>query len=80
MTYYRRNPSYEVVLRSDIIEDRDVQILDIMAQDHPRVRILHIYNDPARDTDAIIKKTPTLSNHINGATIITRNWNLVIPF
>ena len=44
MAYFRPRPGMEVVLRSDLIQDRDIQILNIIHQGNPTTTIINLYN------------------------------------
>ena len=45
LTYYRPRPDFSITLRSDLMENRDIQILDIYQLNQPTVTIINVYND-----------------------------------
>jgi len=45
MAYFQPRPSMEVVLYSDLIQDQDIQILNIIHQGNPTTTIINLYND-----------------------------------
>ena len=45
LTYYRPRPDFNITLRSDLIEDRDIQVLDIYQLNQPTATIINVYND-----------------------------------
>jgi hypothetical protein len=44
LTYFRPRPDFSVTLRSDLMEDRDIQILDVTQVDKPTVTFINVYN------------------------------------
>jgi len=46
LTYFCSRPDFTITLRSDIIEDHDIQILDIDQYDQPCTTLINVYNDP----------------------------------
>ncbi|KAF5313929.1 hypothetical protein D9619_013084 [Psilocybe cf. subviscida] len=46
MAYTKSRNDMTVTLRTDIIEHRDIQILDVLQQGNTAVTIINIYNDP----------------------------------
>ena len=45
MAYFWPCPSMEVVFCSDLIQDWDIQILNIIYQDNPTTNIINLYNN-----------------------------------
>ena len=45
MTYVQCKPGLEVALRSDIIQDHDIQILSASYLGNPTITIINLYND-----------------------------------
>ncbi|KDR64996.1 hypothetical protein GALMADRAFT_1344135, partial [Galerina marginata CBS 339.88] len=77
MAYYRQREDFEITLRTDILEDRDGQILDINQQGQPRVTIINTYNDtPGLKRRCILNRLRRLNLENNHATIITGDFNL----
>jgi hypothetical protein len=56
LTYYRQRPDFSLTLRSDLIEDRDIQILDIYQPDQPTTTIINIYNDTPSGDQCILNR------------------------
>ena len=66
----------EVVFRSDLIQDRDIQILNIIHQDNPTTNIINLYNDHKRHDECATALLRTISLSHNQPTIITGDWNI----
>jgi len=75
MAYFRPCPSMEVVHRSDLIQDRDIQILNII-QDNPTTNIINLYNDHKCHDECATALLHTISLSHNQPTIITGDWNM----
>jgi endonuclease/exonuclease/phosphatase family metal-dependent hydrolase len=77
MTYYRKREDFEITLRTDILEDRDAQILNINQPGQPQVTIINTYNDTAGlKRRCILNRLRHLNLEDNHATIITGDFNL----
>jgi len=66
----------EVALRSDIIQDCDIQILLASYSRNPTITIINLYNDKNHQNNRatkLIRRLPLISNQ---PTIITGNWNM----
>ena len=78
--YYRPRNDFSITLRSDLIEDRDIQILEISQTNQPTTIIINVYNDSPRGDQCILYKLRdiyhTLPTH---PTIITGDFNLHHP-
>ena len=80
LTYYRPRPDYSITLRSDILEDRDIQILEIAQTDQPKTTIINVYNDAPRGEQCILFKLRDISNSLpTHPTLITGDFNLHHP-
>ena len=80
LTYYRPRPDFTLTLRSDLIEDRDIQILDIYQLNQPPVTIINIYNDTPSGDQCILNRLRLANNIIpQHATLITGDFNLHHP-
>jgi hypothetical protein len=62
LTYFKPRPDYSITLRSDIIEDRDIQILDITQTGHPTVTVINIYNDAPKGDQCILNRLQLMDN------------------
>ena len=81
LTYFKSCPDFSVTMRSDLIEDRDIQFLNICQPGHPTISVLNIYNDPTRGEDCILNKI-CLNNNIlptHHPTLLTGDYNLHHP-
>ena len=77
ITYYRPRHDYSITLRSDIMEHRDIQILDILQTNQTTVTIINIYNDTPKRENCIINKIQQVANIIRPhPTIITGDFNM----
>jgi hypothetical protein len=80
LTYYGPRPDFSVTLRSDLIEDRDVQFLDISQLEHPSTTIINVYNDPSKGADCILNRIRLGSGILpQHPTLITGDYNLHHP-
>jgi hypothetical protein len=80
LTYYRPRNDFNVTLRSDLLEDRDVQVLEISQAAHPNTLIINIYNDsPKGDLCILNKLRDALNTFPDHPTIITGDFNLHHP-
>lgn len=76
MTYHRTRPDFTITLRTDIVEDKDVQILDISQPGHPMTTIINIYNDTPAQNECILRRLQLLDIPNDHPTIITGDFNL----
>ena len=78
MTYYRTRADFTVTLRTDILEDKDVQILDISQIDQPNITIINVYNDPTRNEESALARlrNMNINSLATHPTIITGDFNL----
>ncbi len=77
MTYYQRRPDYTINLRTDILEDRDIQIIDIKQTNQPTTTIINVYNDTSGlKGNCILKKLIQTEVPNDHPTIITGDFNL----
>jgi hypothetical protein len=53
LTYFRPWNDFSVTLRSDILEDRDIQILEVAQTGHPTTTIINVYNDSPKGDQCI---------------------------
>ncbi|KAJ3562483.1 hypothetical protein NP233_g9541 [Leucocoprinus birnbaumii] len=65
MAYFRPRLGLEVALRSDIVQDTDLQVLSVSYPDKPSTTIVNLYNDKTRDRDGVIPE---------GETVETVDW------
>ena len=67
-------------MRSDLIEDRDIQFLDITQPGHPTISILNVYNDPSKGEDCILNRIRLNDNILPPhPTLLTGDYNLHHP-
>jgi len=76
MAYVQHRPGLEIALRSDIIQDRDVQILTASFPGHPTTTIINMYNNKDRKNDRASKIIRQLPLALDQLTIITGDWNM----
>ena len=77
LTYYRPRHDFSITLRSDIIENRDIQVLDILQTNQPTVTIINIYNDTPKREECIAHKIQQTAGIIRPhPTIITGDFNM----
>jgi len=76
MAYYREREDLELTLRTDIIEDRDVQFIDIAQLGQPRVTVINVYNDTPKKGGCILNRIQRKHFTYNHPTIITGDFNL----
>ena len=80
LTYYRPRPDFSITLRSDLIEDRDIQILDIYQLEQPTVTVINIYNDSPSGDQCILNRLRQENNILpQHAALITGDFNLHHP-
>lgn len=80
LTYFKSRPDFSVTLRSDLIEDRDIQFLDITQPGHPTISILNVYNDPSKGEDCILNRIRLNDNILPPhPTLLTGDYNLHHP-
>ena len=79
LTYFKPRPDFTITVRSDIIEDRDIQFLDITQGDHPKVSLINIYNDTSLGAECILNKIRHPNIIPSHPTLITGDFNLHHP-
>jgi hypothetical protein len=80
LTYFKQIPDFSITLRSDLIEDRDIQILDISQTSHPTTTIINVYNDTPKGDQCILNHLRLLDNPLpQHPTMITGDFNLHHP-
>ena len=80
LTYYRPRPDYTITLRTDIIEDRDIQVLDVLQINQNPITIINIYNDTPQKENCILAQLRQVDNIIREhPTIITGDFNMHHP-
>lgn len=77
LTYYRPRNDFSVTLRSDLLEEQDVQVLEISQAAHPNTLIINVYNDSPKGNLCILNKLrEVISTFPNHPTLITGDFNL----
>ena len=80
LTYVKNRNDFTVTLRSDLMEDRDIQILEVTQANHPNTLIINVYNDtPKGDLCILNQLKDTLDTFPNQPTLITGDFNLHHP-
>ena len=78
-TYVKRRSGFSITLRTDIIEDPDIQILDVFQLGHPTTTIINIYNDAPSKQNSILFRLRHLDLPHNHPVIISGDFNLHHP-
>ena len=73
MAYVQRKPGLEVALRSDIIQDCDIQILSASYPGNPTITIINLYNDKNHQNNRATKLIQRLPLIPNQPIIITED-------
>ena len=76
IAYLRPRPGIEMVLCSDLIQDQDIQILNIIHQGNPTTTTINLYNDYKRHDECATALLCTIPLSHNQPTIITGDWNM----
>jgi len=71
MAYLQPRPGIEVVLCSNLIQDQDIQILNIIHQDNPTTTIINLYNDHKCHDECVTALLCTIPLSHNQLIIIT---------
>jgi len=71
MAYVQCRPGLKIALKSDIIQDRNVQILTASFPEHPTTMIINMYIDKNRKNDRASKIIRQLPLALDQPTIIT---------
>ena len=80
LTYYKPRADFSITLRSDLIEDRDIQFLDITQTGYPTISIINIYNDTPKGDECILNQLRLQENIIPlHPTLLTGDFNLHHP-
>ena len=81
LTYYRPRPDFSITLRSNLIKDKDIQVLDICQQNQPTITLINIYNDSPNGNQCILNRLCILDSNIlpQHPTMITDDFNLYHP-
>jgi ribonuclease HI len=81
LTYFRQGTDLEIVQRTDIIQNHDIQILDIKRPGtlQRTIRLINIYNAPEGSEHFATDSLTALQLDHNIPTIITGDWNLKHP-
>lgn len=76
LTYYRTRPDFSITLRSDILEDWDIQVLDISQQGQPLTMLSNVYNDPRLQQQSVLNHLRHVGLPRDHPVIITGDFNL----
>ena len=76
LTYYRMRPDFSVTLRSDILEDWDIQVLDISQQGQPLTTLINVYNGPRLQQQSTLNRLRHAGLPRDHPVIITGDSNL----
>ena len=76
LTYFRSRPDFTVTLRSDLIEDRDIQVLDIEQPNQPITTLINVYNNPRLQQQSALNWLWHTNIPRDHPVIITGDFNL----
>ncbi|PPQ92947.1 hypothetical protein CVT25_000111, partial [Psilocybe cyanescens] len=76
MAYSRTRSDFSLTLRTDILEDKDIQILDVTQPGHDTITIINVYNDTPAQGHCILNRLRLLELSLDHPTIITGDFNL----
>lgn len=79
LTYYRPCPDFSITLGSDIMEDRDIQVLDIAQENQPTTTIINVYNDSPKGDQCVLNQIRSPNFLPRHPTLITGDFNLHHP-
>jgi hypothetical protein len=80
LTYFRPRNDFNITLRSDLVEDRDIQVLEIAQADHPNTLIINVYNDSPKGELCILNQLRNIYDTLpNLPTLLTGDFNLHHP-
>ena len=80
LTYFRPRNDFSITLRTDLLEDCDIQILEIAQINHPTITIINIYNDSPKGELCIINQLRNIHHSLpNRPTLLTGDFNLHHP-
>ncbi|KAJ3830971.1 Endonuclease/exonuclease/phosphatase, partial [Lentinula raphanica] len=74
--YVKSSIQAEVTLRTDIISDRDMMILDVKPRKGKQVTFIHTYNDPSLGRQQPMWRLRHLNLPANQAMVVTGDMNL----
>ncbi|KAF8826616.1 hypothetical protein HHX47_DHR5000289 [Lentinula edodes] len=74
--YVKNGLQAEVTLRTDIICDRDIMVLDVTPRGGNKTTFIHIYNDPSMGRQQILWRLRHLDLALQKPTVITGDANL----
>jgi len=76
MVYVQHRPGLKIALKSDIIQDHDVQILIASFSEHPTTMIINMYNGKDCKNDRASKIIRQLPLALDQPIIIIGDWNI----
>jgi len=76
LTYFHSRPDFTVTLRSDLIEDCNIQILDIEQHNQPLTTLINVYNDPRLQQQSTLNWLRHINLPREHPVIIMGNFNL----
>ncbi|KAJ7600697.1 hypothetical protein C8J56DRAFT_737117, partial [Mycena floridula] len=71
-----KHTGVKVTLRTDIVQDRDIQVLDISAPGIDLFTVVHIYHDGTRGRQGMAWQIRSLDLPRDRPVLITGDWNL----
>ncbi|KAJ3818462.1 Endonuclease/exonuclease/phosphatase, partial [Lentinula raphanica] len=74
--YVKSSIQAEVTLRTDIISDRDIMVLDVKPRQGRCVTFIHVYNDPSRGRQQSLWQLRMLNLPLQQPLVITGDANL----
>ncbi|KAL6298876.1 hypothetical protein BKA93DRAFT_706866, partial [Sparassis latifolia] len=78
MAYVAKRDDFTVTLRSDIIQDLDIQVLEVQQHPHPPTLLVNVYNQPPiHDHHAAWTAERLRQVHLppEVPTVISGDWN-----
>lgn len=81
MVYFRPNPTYQLVHRTDIVAHPDIMVIDIVQEGQPTTCVVNLYNDPERANrqTSIAYKLRHLELPHDRPIVLGGDWNLKHP-
>jgi len=76
LTYFCSRPDFTVTVRTDIVEDHDIQILDINQCNQPCTTLINVYNDPRLQQQSALNRLCCTNLPQDHPIIITGDFNL----
>lgn len=81
MVYYKANPTFQLVHRTDIISHPDVMVIDLVQEGQPTICLVNIYNCPdrANRSSSVAFRLRYLNLPTDRPVILAGDWNIHHP-